>query len=599
MKRTLIAATAALSILTAACSDGAGVGSSKTQIVLTDAPFPSGDVAHVNLYIGHVDASTTADTIPGGQQWVTVARPERAFDLLQLQRGSTALLGDVDLPAGQYRAIRMTIDPSKSSVMLNDGTTANVHWPYAGPDGLSTLYAIVEEPLVPGPGAKIVIDFDVGRSFIVLESMPRQFVLIPWLRSVNDAATGHISGQVHVGGTIEGGGAPAAGAAVTVFRGNPQLSPATWSVAATGRVDAEGKYAINYLRDGSYIVRFEENVGLLAVVPGCLDFTSVPVNRRATTTLNAVISHLTDLCAAHSPSDTSGHGPDTTVVSPGGPVANVTIHAWMPPHALVVGDSIPVVAELRNAAGGVLSGRLVTWSVRDTTVARLEGVFGQYAYLRVKQGGTAVLSATSEGLTGTYAISIAGSTGGGTGAVSTVQIVMVSANHRIADSVVARAELRDATGALLTGRTLSWSVRDSTIVQLYYMFGDHVVGRAVRPGGTLLMAESEGKAASVMVYVVADTSSSGTGPVATVTLTPAALGPAAVRDTLGAYAALANAAGGPITGRAVTFSVSDSTVARITFIAGQTVTLLADKVGTATLTATSEGKTGTATITVR
>ncbi|MBI2795831.1 MAG: DUF4382 domain-containing protein [Gemmatimonadetes bacterium] len=61
-----------------------------------------------------------------------MASPERVFDLLQFQRGSTALLGDVDLAARQYRAIRMTIDPSKSSVVLHDASSANVHWPYAG-----------------------------------------------------------------------------------------------------------------------------------------------------------------------------------------------------------------------------------------------------------------------------------------------------------------------------------------------------------------------------------------------------------------------------------------------------------------------------------
>ena len=55
----------------------------KTQILLTDAPFPYGDVASVEIHIVRVAVSTTADTgsSADSQQWTTVAEPRRRLTL--------------------------------------------------------------------------------------------------------------------------------------------------------------------------------------------------------------------------------------------------------------------------------------------------------------------------------------------------------------------------------------------------------------------------------------------------------------------------------------------------------------------------------------
>ncbi|MBI2795829.1 MAG: hypothetical protein HYX65_03885 [Gemmatimonadetes bacterium] len=45
--------------------------------------------------------------------------------------------------------------------------------------------------------------------------------------------------------------------------------------------------------------------------------------------------------------------------------------------------------------------------------------------------------------------------------------MLLGATRKVADSVVAFVNLRDASGALLTGRVINWSVADSTIVQPY------------------------------------------------------------------------------------------------------------------------------------
>src|SRR5438046_7413276 len=176
-------------------------GKSLARVLLTDAPFPYDSVARVNVYVASIDASSDLDTTGGGQ-WVRAATPARAFDLLTLQRGATAFLGEAELDARQYRAIRMVIDADRSSIVYNNGAAPPVRWPWPG-SGAVTLYALVEEPLdlstraaaAPG-GAVIVIDFDVGRSFLYDYFGTREFTVLPWLRAVNSAATGTLAGTV-------------------------------------------------------------------------------------------------------------------------------------------------------------------------------------------------------------------------------------------------------------------------------------------------------------------------------------------------------------------------------------------------------------------
>src|SRR5205814_6073917 len=230
------------------------------RVLLTDAPFPYDSVASVNVYVASIDASSDIDTTGGGT-WVRVATPDKAFDLLTLQRGTTAFLGEAELDPQQYRAIRMVIDADRSSIVYNNGASPSVHWPWPG-SGAVTLFALVEEPLdlstraaaAPG-GAVIVIDFDVGRSFLYAYFGTREFTVLPWLRAVNSAATGTLAGTV----TTDSGGRtqPVKNANVTVC-GSPACDPPNAYVVATGRSDAAGRYTVGFLRAGAYTVRIEQ-----------------------------------------------------------------------------------------------------------------------------------------------------------------------------------------------------------------------------------------------------------------------------------------------------------------------------------------------------
>src|SRR5437660_10517049 len=116
-RRALLTALAAVALSWAGCyQDDASVlapgGGVRPQITvrLTDAPFPYDSLHSVNIDVVRIEASAAQDT-SGGGQWVVITQPRKTFDLLALQQGTTALLGSGEMPAGQYHAVRMTLDP--------------------------------------------------------------------------------------------------------------------------------------------------------------------------------------------------------------------------------------------------------------------------------------------------------------------------------------------------------------------------------------------------------------------------------------------------------------------------------------------------------
>ena len=109
MKRLIYAA---VSLAALACSDAplAG-GSGHTRVYLTDDPFPFDSISQVNVYVARIEASASTDTTGlTPASWVTIATPERTFNLLDFQGGNATLLGEADLPADQYAAVRVVIN---------------------------------------------------------------------------------------------------------------------------------------------------------------------------------------------------------------------------------------------------------------------------------------------------------------------------------------------------------------------------------------------------------------------------------------------------------------------------------------------------------
>jgi hypothetical protein len=219
-----------------------------TRVLITDAPFPFDTVQSVDVYIISISASSQPDTgtSADSMQWVPIVEPHRQINLLSLQRGLTSLLGEKEIPADQYKAVRVVIDADSSALRFKDGSEAVVRW---GGGGRQAIHSFVEAAMdVPAGGADIVLDFDVGKSFAYNNLGDGKFDFFPWIRAVNEAATGSISGTV----SSDSAG-PVAHATVSAWGGGP----GNWYINSTGTTDAAGHYKLAYLLPGTYIVGVE------------------------------------------------------------------------------------------------------------------------------------------------------------------------------------------------------------------------------------------------------------------------------------------------------------------------------------------------------
>ncbi|HEY8259515.1 MAG TPA: DUF4382 domain-containing protein [Gemmatimonadales bacterium] len=238
---------------------GPGTTAGQTSVFLTDAPFPFDGVSRVDIHVVSIAFALRADTSDGDLPWVTVATPDRTFNLFDLQNGSTSLLGGAVIPPGDYMAVRMIIDPNRSSITDTDGHvitstetpgTPGIDWQAKGSE--PSLFAQVEEPVaIDANGEDIVLDFDVGRSF--LYDGHGGFTFIPWLRAIVRSASGAVTGVV----TRADGGEPIVNAAISVqmaFDSSGVVGP----VVATSRSASDGRFTAAFLRPGSYYVVAED-----------------------------------------------------------------------------------------------------------------------------------------------------------------------------------------------------------------------------------------------------------------------------------------------------------------------------------------------------
>ena len=464
----LFTSTLGLCVL-AACGDSTPTtakAGTETSVLLTDAPFPYDSVTRVDVYIERIEASTSGDTTGTSSGWVTIAEPKRTFNLLDLQNGETAILGSTKLAVGQYRALRMTLDTRKSQVTAINGPIG-VDWGFSA--GTPVLYAYVEQPMEVGDGSgSIVIDFDVGRSFLCPGTFCTGTLLFsPVFRAVNSTVTGSVTGVVR--GDAGSGVAPVANAAVTIFAGDPARSRLEWRTVATGKTDAQGRYVIGYLLPATYIVHVDAPRG--AQLVGA-DVPNVAVAVRAQTTVPALtlakgdpfdlqistsrpflsVSDTADVTATvitpngplpGAPINWSTSNAAVLSIIPGGattrvrvlgvaagsavitaeyrgrsasaamvvtqppsnkPVATVTVSPA--PLTVFAGDSVLVRALLADADGRDAGSRSVTWTTSDPTVVGVRAAFGVYALLEPKGVGTATISATSEGKVGTATVTV-------------------------------------------------------------------------------------------------------------------------------------------------------------------------------------------------
>ena len=251
------------------------------------------------------------------------------------------------------------------------------------------------------------------------------------------------------------------------------------------------------------------------------------------------------------------------------PVGSVDVS---PTSAVVVeGMTIQLVATVRDESAAVVPDRSVTWSSSDPSVASIS----QTGEVIGGSPGSAVIEASAEGKTASATISVLA-------AIASLEVSPDSATIAEGGTVRLTAAMKDADGAAVTDRAVTWSSTKPAVAEV--SDSGVVTGRAVGPA--TIEASAEGKTASVTISVTVV-------PVASVQVAPPGL--TLQEQEIGQLSATASDAGGTLlTDRVIIWSSSDPKVATVSpqgFVS-------AVAIGSTTITATSEGVDGTVTVTV-
>lgn len=160
--------------------------------------------------------------------------------------------------------------------------------------------------------------------------------------------------------------------------------------------------------------------------------------------------------------------------------------------SLINGTSQLLSASARDKSGNVLSGRTITWTSANPAIATVSAV-GLVTAVGV--GGPVSITATSEGVSGSVTLSVLPAP------VSSISISLLGNALQIGMSAQAVATLRDANGAILSGRTVTWRSSSPSVASV----SASGIVAALSVGTTTILATSETVTGTATVAVSAAT----------------------------------------------------------------------------------------------
>jgi alpha-tubulin suppressor-like RCC1 family protein len=169
------------------------------------------------------------------------------------------------------------------------------------------------------------------------------------------------------------------------------------------------------------------------------------------------------------------------------PVATVTVSPSAP--TLNIGGTVMLSAVTRDASGTELTGRSVSWSSSANNVATVSSA----GLVTAVAAGTAQVTATSEGKTGSVTVTVAAVP------VASVSISAPTTPMERTLTQTLTATTKDAASNVLTGRVVTWSSSAPAIASVDATTG---VVTALDRGIATITATSETKTASVQVEVI-------------------------------------------------------------------------------------------------
>ena len=280
------------------------------------------------------------------------------------------------------------------------------------------------------------------------------------------------------------------------------------------------------------------------------------------------------LVASVSIASCGGGGDKSPTPPPPSPVLT-TVSVSLGSSTIHVGQSTQASATGLDQNNASIATGLVSWSSSSPGVASISA------------GGT--ITAITAGTT--FIFGAAGNVAGQAAltvlpvSIATVAVTPAGTTIYVGQTKQLTATPADAGGNPLAGRVVTWSSADSTKATV----SSTGLVTALAAGSVSISALSEGVTGSATITIALV-------PVASVTVAPAAQ-TIAPGQSVQVTATTKDSVGGVLQGRAVVWSTNNPAAASIS-APGNPATVLGNAVGTATVTATSEGKSGSSTITV-
>ena len=262
------------------------------------------------------------------------------------------------------------------------------------------------------------------------------------------------------------------------------------------------------------------------------------------------------------------------------PVATVTVAP--PTSTISATQTQQLTATLKDAGGTVLTGRAVTWTTSDPTIATVSAT-GLVSPTGANDSGIVTITATSGGVNGTATVTVAPDP------VASVTVAPPSSTINATQTQQLGATLKDAGGTVLTGRAISWTSSNTAIATVSNT--GLVSPTGANDSGTVTITATSGTASGTATVTIAP------DPVASVTVAP----PSSTINTTQNQqltATVRDAGGTVLTGRAVSWASSNTGVATVSGTGLVQPVGAVNDTGTVTITATSGSANGTATVDV-
>jgi uncharacterized protein YjdB len=239
---------------------------------------------------------------------------------------------------------------------------------------------------------------------------------------------------------------------------------------------------------------------------------------------------------------------------------------------MLVGETKQINGETLDSDGGVLPGRPIIWSSNSTTIASVSAT----GLITAVAPGGAVVTASSEGKTAVVAITVSSVP------IASIAVTPPSDEVVVTQTLQLTALAKDAQGGTLSGRAMAWSTSDASRATV----SSTGLVTGVAQGAVTITASAEGKSGTSSITVKPK-------PVGAVILSPAQVSIEA-GQTRQLTAQVTDDQGNVLSGRPISFSTDNATIATVS----STGVVTGVAIGAAKITATSEGKTGTADVTV-